>query len=65
MGAISIILSDHLVSGFSCGAAVMVVVSQLPSVFEIKAHRIKNSPFALFYVSIIFICNSKQNNILV
>ena len=51
MGAISIILSDQLVSGFSCGAAVHVVVSQIPSVLEIKAHKIKNIPFAVFYVS--------------
>lgn len=51
MGAISIILSDQLVSGFSCGAAFHVVISQIPSVLEIKAKKIGNTPFAVFDVS--------------
>ena len=50
MGAISIILSDQLVSAFSCGAAFHVVVSQLPSVFEIKVPIKRDGPFSLFYV---------------
>lgn len=54
MGAISIILSDQLVSGFSCGAAVHVVVSQIPSILEIKTEKIKNIPFAVFYVRCFF-----------
>lgn len=59
MGAISIILSDQLISGFSCGAAVHVVVSQIPSVLEIQAHKIKNTPFAVFHVSLFFLFCSK------
>lgn len=55
MGAISIILSDQLVSAFSCGAAFHVVVSQLPSVFEIKIPIKRDGPFALFYVSLIIL----------
>jgi hypothetical protein len=51
MGAISIILSDQLVSAFSCGAAFHVVVSQIPSVLEIKIPTKRDGPFSLFMVS--------------
>lgn len=50
MGAISLILSDQLVSGFSCGAALHVVGSQLPSVFDIHLPPGKAGPFQLIYV---------------
>lgn len=50
MGTISIILSDQLISGFSCGAAVHVVVSQLPTVFDIRGGSEGNGPLHLIYV---------------
>ena len=51
MGAVSLILSDQLISGFSCGAAFHVIVSQLPTVFDIKGSAEGNGPLHLIWVS--------------
>ncbi|KAI1296495.1 Sulfate transporter [Halotydeus destructor] len=49
MGTISLILSDQLISGFSCGAAFHVIVSQLPPVFDLKGISEGNGPLQLIY----------------
>ncbi|RWS26045.1 solute carrier family 26 member 10-like protein [Leptotrombidium deliense] len=47
MGTISLIFSDQLVSGFSCAAAFHVIVSQIPSVLDVKINKGNNGPFHL------------------
>ncbi|RWS10166.1 solute carrier family 26 member 10-like protein [Dinothrombium tinctorium] len=47
MGAVSLIFSDQLVSGFSCAASFHVAVSQLPNLFDIKLANKSAAPFHL------------------
>lgn len=50
LGALSLILSDTLVSGFSTGCAVHVATSQLNSLFDISVPKRTESVLKLVYV---------------
>ncbi|CDW55146.1 Prestin [Trichuris trichiura] len=47
MGFLSVYLSDQLVEGLTCGAAILVLTSQLPSAFGIKGLPTVGHPFAV------------------
>lgn len=51
LGAVSLILSDQLISGFSCGAAVNVILSQIPTALEMKGVSKASGPLSLVVVS--------------
>lgn len=51
LGAVSLILSDQLISGFSCGAAVNVILSQVPTALEMKGVSKASGPLSLVAVS--------------
>ena len=52
LGALSVILSDTLVSAFSTGCSIHVATSQLNSLFDIrKPNPVIVGPFKLIYVS--------------
>ena len=51
LGAVSLILSDQLISGFSCGAAINVILSQVPTALEMTGVSKENGPLSLVYVS--------------
>lgn len=59
LGAVSLILSDQLISGFSCGAAISVILSQVPTALEIKGVGKESGPLSLIYVSMhrLYRCN--------
>ena len=52
LGSVSLILSDQLISGFSCGASISVIMSQIPSVLDVKIPE-SGGPLSLVYVSVI------------
>lgn len=52
-GAVSLILSDQLISGFSCGAAINVIMSQIPSALQLTIEK-RSGPLSLIRVSFIF-----------
>lgn len=54
MGALSSLLSEPLVSGFTTGAAVHVFVNQFKDILGVSVTRFKG-PFKLIYVSCILI----------
>lgn len=51
LGVVSLILSDQLISGFSCGAAINVILSQVPTALEMKGVSSASGPLSLVYVS--------------
>jgi len=51
LGAVSLILSDQLISGFSCGASINVIMSQIPAALQVKIPE-TGGPLSLVYVSI-------------
>lgn len=51
LGAVSLILSDQLISGFSCGAAFHVIASQLPTAFGLHDVEEGSGPLSMIYVS--------------
>lgn len=59
MGVLSVLLSDTLVSGFTTGAAVHVITSQISKFFGIKLPR-RMGPLKILYVSSNFIVISMQ-----
>ena len=50
MGYLASFLSDPLISGFTCGAAVHVFSSQVPHLFGVDVINY-HGPFKLIYVS--------------
>uniref|UniRef100_H2ZI99 SLC26A/SulP transporter domain-containing protein n=1 Tax=Ciona savignyi TaxID=51511 RepID=H2ZI99_CIOSA len=50
LGIITLYLSSHMVSGFTCGAAFHVMTSQIPKLFGLNIPR-KSGPLALIYVT--------------
>lgn len=50
LGAVSLILSDQLISGFSCGAAINVILSQVPTALEMRGVSKASGPLSLVYV---------------
>lgn len=49
LGKVSTLLSDSLINGFTTGAAVHVVVSQLKDLFGVKIKR-HNTAFGIIFV---------------
>lgn len=52
IGSVSLVFSDQLISGFSCGASISVIMSQIPTVFQLKGISKEGGPLSLVYVSI-------------
>lgn len=52
IGFVSLVFSDQLVSGFSCGASISVVMSQIPAVFQLDGIGKEGGPLSLVFVSI-------------
>jgi MFS superfamily sulfate permease-like transporter len=52
LGAVSLILSDQLISGFSCGASINVIMSQIPPALGVRIPDY-GGPLSLVYVSCI------------
>jgi MFS superfamily sulfate permease-like transporter len=52
LGILSVVFSDTLISGLETAAAIHVVTSQLPMLFDVKPARIKTRYFKLVYVSL-------------
>ena len=50
MGVLSVLLSETLVSGFTTGAAVHVITSQISKFFGLKLPR-RTGPLKILYVS--------------
>lgn len=50
LGAVSLILSDQLISGFSCGASINVIMSQVPPALGLRIPE-SGGPLSLVYVS--------------
>ncbi len=61
LGVLGIILSDHLVSGFTTGAAIHVVVSQTRHLLGIKVPRF-NGPFRLIRATVAIFCAFPTTN---
>ena len=55
LGVLSVLLSDTLVSGFTTGAAVHVLTSQIKNLLGVKVQR-HSGPLKIVYVS--FVCGS-------
>ncbi|XP_076357448.1 prestin-like isoform X2 [Tachypleus tridentatus] len=51
LGSLSIVLSDHLISGFSTGAAIHVATSQIRNLFDIHISRF-HGPLKIIYTYI-------------
>lgn len=62
LGTVSLIFSDQLISGFSCAAAITVVMSQVPTALEIKGVSKSVGPLALVYQSIKIFRNMASSN---
>lgn len=51
IGFVSLVFSDQLVSAFSCGASISVIMSQVPAVFQLDGVGKEGGPLSLVYVS--------------
>lgn len=60
LGIISVLLSDQMVSAFSCGAAFHVATSQIGSILGIPANKNNSGPLKLIYVSYALISMRKR-----
>ena len=52
LGVVSLILSDQLISAFSCGAAITVIMSQIPTALEVRGVSKATGPLSLVHVSL-------------
>lgn len=59
MGYLASFMSDPLISGFTCGAAVHVFSSQVPHLFGVDVMNY-HGPFKLLYVSFSYIRHLKH-----
>uniref|UniRef100_H2ZI98 STAS domain-containing protein n=1 Tax=Ciona savignyi TaxID=51511 RepID=H2ZI98_CIOSA len=62
LGIITLYLSSHMVSGFTCGAAFHVMTSQIPKLFGLNIPR-KSGPLALIYTYIDVFKNLYTTNV--
>ncbi|XP_049782755.1 sulfate transporter-like isoform X1 [Schistocerca cancellata] len=63
LGVVSVLLSDTLVSGFTTGAAVHVLTSQVKNLFGIKIQRF-NGPLKIVYTYIDLFKNISKTNLI-
>ena len=63
LGAVSLILSDQLISAFSCGAAISVIMSQIPIALEMKGVSKASGPLSLVYVRLLALVTAARLSI--
>ena len=62
LGTVSLIFSDQLISGFSCGAAITVVMSQIPTALEMNGVSKSTGPLALVHQVVNIVTNINSCN---